>query len=138
MIVFKNGSYQINPKNPDTNYLADFDCEQPKWVVPDNSELAGKIMSTPLWEPVTDNDGNLIDITPVELPEAEPTAEEQIAVLKSQLSDIDLQTVRPMRAITAGTATEEDRAILAGLEAQAEGLRVQIAAISAEVENERR
>lgn len=129
MIVFKNGSYQINSKNPDTNYLADFDCEQPKWVVPDSSELAGKIMSTPHWEPVTDEDGNLIDITPVELPEAEPTAEEQIAVLKSQLSGIDLQAVRPLRAIAAGTATEEDREKLAELEAQAENLRAKIKTI---------
>ena len=133
MIIFKNHSYQISPTNPDTNYLAGFDCEQPKWVVPDGSELAGKIMSTIHWEPVTDVDGNLVDITPVELPE--PTAEEQIAVLKNQLFDIDMQTVRPLRAITAGTATDEDRTKLAELETQAEELRKQIAQ-KAETQND--
>ena len=135
MLVFENRTFQINPINPDTNYLADFDCEQPKWVVPDGSELAEKIMSTAHWDPVTDEDGNLIDITPVEPPEPEPTAEDQIFSLKNQLATIDMQTVRPMRAIIAGTATEEDRAKLAELETQAEELRKQIAQ-KAEAQND--
>lgn len=44
----------------------------------------------------------------------------------SRLSAIDLETVRPLRAKLAGTATLEDDAILAELEAEAVSLRSQI------------
>lgn len=125
MIIFEDMSYQKSSASPDTNYLEGLDCPQPCWVVPDSTELANKIISTPYWKPVTDEDGNLIDITPTDPP---VTPEEQIAELKSQLTAIDMQTVRPMRAITAGTATEEDRDKLEELETQAEALRAELAA----------
>ena len=121
MLVYRNG-YQINSAHPNDNYSADTDC----WVVPDGSELANKIISTPYWEPVTDEDGNLINIIPIEPP---ITPEEQIAELKNQLTAIDLQTVRPLRAVAAGTATDEDRDKLTELEAQAEELRAEIKTI---------
>ncbi|MCI8603352.1 MAG: hypothetical protein HFE79_04305, partial [Ruminiclostridium sp.] len=41
--------------------------------------------------------------------------------------EIDRQAIRPLRAIAAGTATDEDRRILAELEAQAEEIRAQMA-----------
>ena len=56
----------------------------------------------------------------------EPTKEEQIAQLKQQLATIDEKSNRSMRAILAGTATEEDRTFLGQLEQQAEDLRQQI------------
>ena len=59
----------------------------------------------------------------------EHTAQEkqaQIADLVAQLDAIDLKTVRPLRAIQAGTGTEEDTAKLAVLEEQAESIRTQI------------
>ena len=56
----------------------------------------------------------------------EPSKEEKIAQLKYQLSIIDEKSARSMRAILAGTATDDDRAFLAQLEAQAEDLRRQI------------
>ena len=125
MLVFDVGSYQTNSDYPDTNYLEGLDVPQPKWVVPDGSELACKIKSTRYWEPVTDDKGDLIDITPIDPP---VTIEGQIADIKNQLTALDLQAVRSLRAIAAGTATEEDREKLAELEAQAEELRAKIEA----------
>lgn len=50
----------------------------------------------------------------------------RMAQLKAQLADIDAKSSRSMRAILAETATADDRAYLANLEAQAEDLRQQI------------
>lgn len=126
MVIFENGTWQIDSSNPNINYLKGIDCEQPKWVIPDDSELAGKIMSTPHWKPVEDENGGLIDIIPEEPP---VTDEERIAQLKSELDEIDRQAVRPLRAIAAGTDTEEDHEALKDLEGQAEEIRLQIAKI---------
>lgn len=126
MIIFENGTWQTDTSAPDTNYLEGIDCEQPKWVVPDDSALAGKIMSTPYWEPVEDEEGQLVDIIPTESP---VTDEEKILSIKKQLDEIDRQAIRPLRAIAAGTDTEEDRDILANLEQQAAELRQQLAAL---------
>ena len=117
MIVFEDGSCQTNSCNPDSNFLEGFDCEQPKWVVKDGSELAGKILSNRYWEPVV----------PIEPPEITRSAEEQTEELKNRLDEIDRQAIRPLRAIAAGTATDEDRRILSELEAQAEEIRAQMA-----------
>ena len=127
MIVFEDGSCQTNSCNPDSNFLESFDCEQPKWVVKDGSELAGKILSNRYWDAVEDENGNLIDIVPKEPPEGTRSAEEQTEELKNRLDEIDRQAIRPLRAIAAGTATDEDRRILAELEAQAEEIRAQMA-----------
>ena len=127
MIVFEDGSCQTNSCNPDSNFLESFDCEQPKWVVKDGSELAGKILSNRYWDAVEDENGNLIDIVPKEPPEITRSAEEQTEELKNRLDEIDRQAIRPIRAIAAGTATDEDRRILSELEAQAEEIRAQMA-----------
>lgn len=52
--------------------------------------------------------------------------EEKIQGLKAQLTVIDEKSNRSMRAILAGTATEDDRTYLANLETQAEDLRRQL------------
>ena len=127
MIVFEDGSCQTNSCNPDSNFLEEFDCEQPKWVVKDGSELAGKILSNRYWDAIEDENGNLIDIVPKEPPEGTRSAEEQTEELKNRLDEIDRQAIRPLRAIAAGTATDEDRSVLAELEAQAEEIRAQMA-----------
>lgn len=125
MIIFKDGTVQTNAAFPDINYLENIEgAEQPKWIIPDNSELAGKIMSTPYWEPVEDEEGQLVDIIPIEPP---VTDEDRILSIKSQLDEIDRQAIRPLRAIAAGTDTAEDRDILADLEQQAAELRQQLA-----------
>ena len=56
----------------------------------------------------------------------EPTKDEQIAELKSQLNELDVKSTRSIRAMLAQTATAEDRAFLSNLETQAEDLRQQI------------
>ena len=127
MIVFEDGSCQTNSCNPDSNFLEEFDCEQPKWVVKDGSELAGKILSNRYWDAIEDENGNLIDIVPKEPPEGTRSAEEQTEELKNRLDEIDRQAIRPLRAIAAGTATDEDRSVLAELEMQAEEIRAQMA-----------
>lgn len=137
MIIFENGSYQINPGNHDGNFLADFDCEQPKWVVDDNSELAGKILSAACWEAVEDENGNLTDIVPLDVSAHELTAEEKAEELKAQLERIDRQAIRPLRAIVTGTAADEDREILAELERQAEEIRAELSALEASIGSER-
>lgn len=124
MIIFKDKTWQRDTSSPDNNYLEGIDCEQPKWVVPDNSGLASKIMSTPYWESVEDDNGNLADIIPTDPP---VTDEDRILYLKNQLEDLDRQAIRPLRAIAAGNDTEEDREILADLEEQAAELREQLA-----------
>ena len=64
--------------------------------------------------------------TVINPPAPEPTTEQKIAKLKERLTDVDEKSARSLRAIVAGTATEEDRTFLANLEAQAEELRRQI------------
>lgn len=124
MIIFNDHTWQTSSKYSNTNYLRGVEgVTQPQWVVPDNTELANKIISTFYWEPVEDDNGNLIDITPVDPP---VTDKERILSLKNQLEELDRQAIRPLRAIAAGTDTEEDREILTNLEQQAEELRSQI------------
>ena len=47
--------------------------------------------------------------------------------IKSRLNEIDLESVRPLRAKVHGTATPEDDAKLAALEQEAEALRAELA-----------
>lgn len=132
MIIFENHTYQITGGCPNENYLEGLDCEQPKWVVDDNSELAGRILYTHYWEAVEDENGNLIDIVPIDVTKHDLTSEEKIEELKAQLDEIDRQAIRPLRAIAAGTATDEDRETLAELEKQAEDIRAELAELSKE------
>ena len=52
---------------------------------------------------------------------------QKISEVKQQLLKLDLQAVRPLRAIAAGTATDEDKVRLAEIESKAEALRAEIA-----------
>ena len=132
MIIFENHTYQRTSGYPNENFLAELDCEQPKWVVDDNSELAKKIFLTPLWEAVEDEDGNLTDIIPAPSLVLEQSEEDKTAELMERLDEIDRLAIRPLRAIAAGTATDEDREILAELERQAEEIRKELAELSGE------
>lgn len=67
---------------------------------------------------------------------AEQSKQTQIADKVAQLYAIDLETVRPLRAIQAGTGTEEDTAKLAVLEKQAESIRTQIHELQTGLTNE--
>ena len=121
MIVFANGIWQTDSDHPDDNWLDGLECEQPKFVIPDNSELAIKIQTIQNPKFITDDNGELTDIV-----EGEPTNEQKIQVLKQQLDNLDLQAVRPLRAIVAGTATEEDTVKLSEIESTATELRTQL------------
>lgn len=123
MIIFENGGWQTDSEHPDDNWLEGrLDLKQPKFVIPDNSELAVKIQTVQNPKFITDDNGELTDIV-----EGEPTNEQKIQCLKQQLSALDLQAVRPLRAIAAGTATDEDKSRLTEIEGQAEALRAEIA-----------
>ena len=60
-------------------------------------------------------------------PGQESTVEQRI---KSRLLEIDLESVRPLRAKVSGTSTPEDDATLATLEQEAGALRVELAGLS--------
>ena len=62
-------------------------------------------------------------LTPEEL---HAIAEQRI---KSRLLEIDLESVRPLRAKVSGTSTPEDDATLAALEQEAEELREELAGV---------
>lgn len=118
MVIFSDGSWQLDSEFPNS----DFTNGKAVYVVPDNSELAAKIQSMSLVVPITDSEGNLIDV--------EAISSDRTTEIKHELSQLDLATVRPLRAITAGTATDEDRERLAELEQQAATLRAELAGIT--------
>lgn len=120
MIIFDDHNWQQSSDSPNSNYLEGEDSKRVKWVVDDNAPLACKIKSTPFWRAIEDESGQLTDIEPCEPP---VTISDQIAAIKAELSALDMQAVRPLRAIAAGTATDEDRVKLAELETQAAKLR---------------
>ena len=122
MIIFENGCWQTDSGFPDTNWLEGHsEYEQPKFVIPDNSELAIKIQTIQNPKFITDDNGELTDIV-----EGEPTNEQKITEIKSQLNQLDLSAIRSLRAIAAGTATEEDTVKLSEIESTATELRTQL------------
>lgn len=127
MLVFENCGWQISSESPDTNYLADTNEMQPKWVVHDNSEVASKVMSaTRPWTPVEDENGDLVDI--IETPLSQDELKQQRAEeIKCQLAELDEQAIRPLRAIMAGSSTDDDTDKLREIEAQAAILRDELA-----------
>ena len=67
-------------------------------------------------------------------PQPEPLSEAEmkelrIAAIKLRLREIGLESIRPLRAKAAGTATAEDEAKYAALEAEAESLRAELAGL---------
>lgn len=119
MIVFEEGSWL---------------CGEDETIVPDgaiiisdNTRLAEEIMRYPkvrLISPTNDfGDIDGIQVVPIE---------DKHSVILAELDRLDLQAVRPLRAIAAGTATEADRQKLIALEEQATQLREELANITAE------
>ena len=56
-------------------------------------------------------------------------AAERAADIHTRLSEIDVESVRPLRAVTAGTATAFDTDKLAALDTEAEALRLELASL---------
>ena len=59
-------------------------------------------------------------------PAPEELAAKRVAEIKTRLLDLDLASIRPLRAIADGTATEDDRERLAGYESVAAALREEL------------
>lgn len=85
MIVNINDkSFQTRSDRPDTNWLGD------EWViVPDNSELANKIMQLfPRFDLVLDENDNVVDVVEVAKTDEELN-QEKIAEIKEELNELD-------------------------------------------------
>ena len=73
----------------------------------------------------SENNSSEIEVIPIKNEQAE---------IFAKLEELDLQAVRPLRAIVAGTATETDRQKLSEIEAEVKKLRKEIG-ITAEEES---
>ena len=58
---------------------------------------------------------------------AQRMAAERTEEILRRLDEIDSESIRPLRAKSDGTATDEDRSRLSGLEAEAQALREELA-----------
>lgn len=63
-------------------------------------------------------------------PPPPPTLEQQIAEIHARLTEIDLESVRPLRAIAAGESTQADHDKLSALASEASALREQLATLT--------
>lgn len=81
MIIYKNKFFVKSEKYPDTDFAGNAD-----WVIPDDSELAEKIISLyPNFEFVFDDDGNPVDVAEIEpepAPEPVPTDHERLEAME--------------------------------------------------------
>lgn len=119
MIVFEDGSWLCGE---DETIVPDR-----AMIISDNTRLADEIKQyakVRLISPTNDFD-NLdgIQVVPIE---------DRRSVILAELDRLDLQAVRPLRAIAAGTSTETDKQKLIALEEQAAQLRQELANITAE------
>ena len=71
----------------------------------------------------SENNSSEIEVIPIKNEQAE---------IFAKLEALDLQAVRPLRAIVAGTATETDRQKLSEIEAEVKKLRKEIGIIAEE------
>ena len=116
MIVYSDGTWECG---------ADEDAAPENAVIlPDDSAVAQQIRQYERVQLIglTDNNDDI---------QAVPLEDRHTAIL-AELDRLDLQAVRPLRAIAAGTATETDRKKLAEIEERAAQLRQELANITAE------
>jgi len=102
---------------------------QPPYTFDGEAEKAAKLLGWPsgTWRVITPEEAAAL-----QAPTPEELAARRIAEIRARLSEIDAQSIRPSRAINNGTATDDDRARLAGLESEAEALRAELQAIMPE------
>lgn len=86
MIIFKDKSFLKMDLYPDTDWIGNAD-----WVIPDDSELAEKIIRLyPNFEFVLDENGQPVDVTetePAPIPPAPPTNAELAAAI-AELAEV--------------------------------------------------
>ena len=86
MVLYKDKRFVTRSDAPDTDFMGDAD-----FVVPDNSELAEKIVSLyPNFDFVFDDDGNISDVVETEpepkLPEI--TTEQRMTAMENAMEEI--------------------------------------------------
>ena len=86
MIIYKNKFFVKSEKYPDTDFAGNAD-----WVIPDDSELAEKIIRLyPNFEFVLDDDGNISAVVETE-PEPKPpeiTTEQRMTAMENAMEEI--------------------------------------------------
>lgn len=119
MIIFEDGSWLCGE---DETTIPDG-----AMIIGDNTRLAEEIKQYAKVRLISSTndfgDINNIQVVPIE---------DRHSVILAELDRLDLQAVRPLRAIAAGTATETDKQKLIALEEQATQLRQELANITAE------
>lgn len=118
MIIFEDGSWLCGD---DETTIPDG-----AMIIGDDTRLADAIMQYPKVRLILPADG-LDDIDNVQVV---PIEDNRYRVILAELDRLDLQAVRPLRAIAAGTATETDRKKLAEIEEQAAQLRQELVNIT--------
>lgn len=87
MIIYKNKFFVKSEKYPDTDFAGNAD-----WVIPDDSDLAEKIIRLyPNFDFVFGDDGEISDVIetePAPVPPAPPTDHERLEALESMFSEI--------------------------------------------------
>jgi len=59
-------------------------------------------------------------------PKPEELEAQRVSSLKAQLAALDFKAIRPLRAIAAGVATQEDKSYLAAIEEEATDMRAEL------------
>lgn len=87
MIVYKDKRFAKRQSYPDTDWIGNGD-----WVIPDDSEIAEKIISLhPNFDFILDDDGKISDVIetePAPVPPTPPTDHERLEALESMFSEI--------------------------------------------------
>ena len=86
MIIYKNKQFTQLRLYPNTDWIGNAD-----WVIPDDSELALKIISlAPNFDIVFDDAGNISDVIPTEPapPPPEPPTRAELAAAIAELAEV--------------------------------------------------
>ena len=118
MIIYSDGTWEVGA---DESVIP-----SGAMVLSDDSPAAQKIREYDRVKLIpSENSSEEVEVSPIKNEQAE---------IFAKLEALDLQAVRPLRAIVAGTATETDRQKLSEIEAEVKKLRKEIG-ITAEEES---
>ena len=116
MIIYSDGTWEVGA---DESVIP-----SGATVLSDDSPAAQKIREYDRVKLITsENSSEEVEVSPIKNEQAE---------IFAKLEELDLQAVRPLRAIVAGTATETDRQKLSEIEAEVKKLRKEIGIIAEE------
>ena len=116
MIIYSDGTWEVGA---DESVIP-----SGATVLSDDSPAAQKIREYDRVKLITsENSSEEVEVSPIKNEQAE---------IFAKLEELDLQAVRPLRAIVAGTATETDRKKLSEIEAEVKKLRKEIGIIAEE------